>query len=153
MKRIDDLLIWLALAASLGIWLWSLAVGPISPHFLLLVVALLLGTAIISNGERQRWKGRQQSYVTELKDVMSEYQVLSDEAMAHAACKASILSVMLDKKVCKTLASARSSSPKKAYNTERSNTGAEWPCGGSTGAGSIDKAARPKKIQKCEAHR
>jgi len=84
MKRIDDLLIWLALAASLGIWLWSLAVGPISPHFLLLVVALLLGTAIISNGERQRWKGRQQSYVTELKDVMSEYQVLSDEAMAHA---------------------------------------------------------------------
>ena len=84
MKRIDDLLIWLALAASLGIWLWSLAVGPISPHFLLLVVALLLGTAIISNGERQRWKGRQQSYVTELKDVMSEYQVLPDEAMAHA---------------------------------------------------------------------
>lgn len=84
MKRIDDLLIWLALAASLGIWLWSLAVGPISPHFLLLVVALLLGTAVISNGERQRWKDRQQSYVTELKDVMSEYQVLSDEAMAHA---------------------------------------------------------------------
>ena len=84
MKRIDDLLIWLALAASLGLWLWSLAVGPVSPHFLLILAALLVGTTILSHGERQRWKNRQQSYVLELKDVMSEYQVLSDEAMAHA---------------------------------------------------------------------
>ena len=84
MKRLDDLLIWLALAASLGLWLWSLAVGPVSPHFLLILAALLVGTTILSHGERQRWKNRQQSYVLELKDVMSEYQVLSDEAMAHA---------------------------------------------------------------------
>ncbi|MFZ2972757.1 MAG: methyl-accepting chemotaxis protein [Ferribacterium limneticum] len=84
MKRIDDLLIWLAAAACLGLWLWSLAVGPISPHFLLALAVLLAGTILFSYGERRRWKDKQLSYVTELKDVMSEYQVLSDEAMAHA---------------------------------------------------------------------
>ena len=84
MKRIDDLLIWLAAAACLGLWLWSLAVGPVSPHFLLALAVLLAGTILFSYGERRRWKDKQLSYVTELKDVMSEYQVLSDEAMAHA---------------------------------------------------------------------
>jgi methyl-accepting chemotaxis protein len=84
MKRIDDLLIWLAAAACLGLWLWSLAVGPVSPHFLLAIAVLLAGTVLFSYGERRRWKNKQLSYVTELKDVMSEYQVLSDEAMAHA---------------------------------------------------------------------
>jgi len=84
MKRIDDLLIWLAAAACLGLWLWSLAAGPVSPHFLVILAVLLAGTIIFSYGERRRWKSRQQSYITELKDVMSEYQVLSDEAMAHA---------------------------------------------------------------------
>ncbi|WP_310491949.1 methyl-accepting chemotaxis protein [Dechloromonas sp.] len=84
MKRIDDLLIWLAAAACLGLWLWSLAVGPVSPHFLLALAVLLAGTILFSYGERRRWKDKQLSYVTELKNVMSEYQVLSDEAMAHA---------------------------------------------------------------------
>jgi methyl-accepting chemotaxis protein len=84
MKRIDDLLIWLAAVACLGLWLWSLAAGPVSPHFLLILAVLLSGTILFSYGERRRWKEKQLSYVTELKDVMSEYQVLSDEAMAHA---------------------------------------------------------------------
>jgi methyl-accepting chemotaxis protein len=84
MKRIDDLLIWLAVAAGLGLWLWSLAIGPVSPHFLVILVVLLAGSIFFSYGERRRWKSRQQSSVNELKDVMSEYQVLSDEAMAHA---------------------------------------------------------------------
>jgi len=84
MKRIDDLLIWLAVAASLGLWLWSLAIGPVSPHFLVVLAVLLAGSIFFSYGERRRWKSRQQSSVNELKDVMSEYQVLSDEAMAHA---------------------------------------------------------------------
>ncbi|MBL8428533.1 MAG: hypothetical protein JNJ95_01400 [Dechloromonas sp.] len=91
MKRIDDLLIWLALVATLGLWLWSLAVGPVSPHLLLLLGALLVVATVLSHGERRRWKNRQQSYVTELKDVMSEYQVLSDEAMAHAELQFSSL--------------------------------------------------------------
>ncbi|AXS79333.1 methyl-accepting chemotaxis protein [Dechloromonas sp. HYN0024] len=84
MKRIDDLLVWLAATVCLGLWLWSLIAGPVSPHFLMFLAILLAGTMIFSHGERRRWKDNQQSYVTELKDVMSEYQVLSDEAMSHA---------------------------------------------------------------------
>ena len=84
MKRIDDLLIWLTTAAALGLWLWSIFVGPISAHaFLALAAALLVATAL-SVRERQRWKARQKSYINELNAVMSEYHVLSDEAMAHA---------------------------------------------------------------------
>ena len=84
MKRIDDLLIGLTAAAALGLWLWSIFVGPISAHaFLALAAALLVATAF-SVRERQRWKARQKSYITELNAVMSEYHVLSDEAMAHA---------------------------------------------------------------------
>ncbi|MFH1660729.1 MAG: chemotaxis sensory transducer [Rhodocyclaceae bacterium] len=91
MKRIDDLLIWLAAAACLGLWLWSLAVGPVSPHFLIVVAVLLAGTILFSYGERRRWKDKQRSHVAELQDVMSEYQVLSDEAMAHAELQFSSL--------------------------------------------------------------
>ncbi|PKO39358.1 MAG: hypothetical protein CVU31_17315 [Betaproteobacteria bacterium HGW-Betaproteobacteria-4] len=91
MKRIDDLLIWLAAAACLGLWLWSLAVGPASPHFLVALAVLLAGTIIFSYGERRRWKDRQRSQITELQDAMAEYQVLSDEAMAHAELQFSSL--------------------------------------------------------------
>jgi methyl-accepting chemotaxis protein len=84
MKRIDDLLIWLAASSSLALWLWSLAVGPVSPHFLAVIGALLAGSILFSFSERGRWKKKQGSYIGELKDAMSEYQVLSDQAMAHA---------------------------------------------------------------------
>jgi methyl-accepting chemotaxis protein len=83
MKRIDDLLIWLTAAAALGLWLWSIFVGPISAHAFLALAALLVATAL-SVRERKRWKSRQKSYINELNAVMSEYHVLSDEAMAHA---------------------------------------------------------------------
>ena len=84
MKRIDDLLIGLTTAAALGLWLWSIFVGPISAHaFLALATVLLVATAL-SVRERKRWKTRQKSYINELNAVMSEYHVLSDEAMAHA---------------------------------------------------------------------
>jgi len=84
MKRISDLVIWLAVVACLGLWLWSLTVGPLSPHFLLILGALLIGAGIFSHVERKRLENRQNAYIAELKNVMSEYQVLSDEAMAHA---------------------------------------------------------------------
>jgi methyl-accepting chemotaxis protein len=84
MKRIDDLLIWFAAATCLGLWLWSMAAGPISQHFLLIISGLLAGTILFSYGERSRWKEKQGAYITELKEAMSEYQVLSDQAMAHA---------------------------------------------------------------------
>ena len=84
MKRIDDLLIWLAAAAAFGLWLWSVFVGPLSAHAFLALAAVLLVATALSVRERKRWKTRQKSYINELNAVMSEYHVLSDEAMAHA---------------------------------------------------------------------
>ena len=84
MKRIDDLLIWLAAAAAFGLWLWSVLVGPLSAHAFLALAAVLLVATALSVRERKRWKTRQKSYINELNAVMSEYHVLSDEAMAHA---------------------------------------------------------------------
>jgi methyl-accepting chemotaxis protein len=84
MKRLDDLLVWLAVAISLGLWIWSMTVGPVSAHLFLLITGVLAGTVFFSYSGRGRWKSRQQAYIAELKDVMSEYHVLSNEAMAHA---------------------------------------------------------------------
>src|SRR5574343_370571 len=84
MKRIDDLLIWLAAAIGLGLGLWSVAAGPVSGHFFFGMAALTIVASLVSLAERKRWKLRQQSHATELHEVMSEYQVLSNEAMAHA---------------------------------------------------------------------
>ncbi len=84
MKRIDDLLTWLGVASGIGLWLWSMALAPVSPHFFVLLAGLMVAASAFSLAERKRWKARQKSHVGELHEVMSEYQVLSDEAMAHA---------------------------------------------------------------------
>ena len=84
MKRIDDLLIWIAALGALALWIWSLAAGPVSAHFFAPLALLLIAAMALSLNSRKDWKTRQQAHVRELNDVMSEYQVLSDEAMAHA---------------------------------------------------------------------
>jgi len=84
MRRIDDLLIWLTAASGLGLWLWSMAVGPVSAHFFVVLAGMIIGTSLLSLSERKRWKSRQKGHFVELQDVMSEYHVLSDEAMSHA---------------------------------------------------------------------
>ena len=91
MKRLDDVLIWLSIVASIGLWLWSVNAGPVSPHFILIVTGLLVVGAIFSFGERRRWKDKQQDYIAELKDAMSEYNTLSTDAMAHAEMQFSSL--------------------------------------------------------------
>jgi methyl-accepting chemotaxis protein len=84
MKRIDDLLVWISVAASVGMGIWSITVTPL-PGYFFLIIAGLLGLSIISGmGERNSWKSRQQAHLAELNNVMSEYHVLSNEAMAHA---------------------------------------------------------------------
>jgi len=84
LKRIDDLLIWAALCAGAGIWLWGELAGNLSPHWTLLPIALLCGAMLLSRRERKRWKARQNGYMNELAKVMAEYHTLSNEAMAHA---------------------------------------------------------------------
>lgn len=84
MKRIDDLLVWLASVLCLGLWLWSEFVNPLPAHWLLLVAALLVTASLFSLRQRRNWVTRQDDYVRELQDAMAEYHVLSNEAMAHA---------------------------------------------------------------------
>lgn len=84
MKRIDDLLVWISVAASVGMGTWSITIAPL-PGYFFLIIASLLGLSIISGmGERNSWKSRQQAHLAKLNNVMSEYHVLSNEAMAHA---------------------------------------------------------------------
>lgn len=91
MKRIDDWLIRAGAMLALVLWAWSLASPGISAHWFS-VIAILLGlAAVFSIGERERWKSRQKEYIRELTDVMSEYHVLSNEAMAHAELQFSSL--------------------------------------------------------------
>ncbi|HMT81236.1 MAG TPA: hypothetical protein PKD66_12745, partial [Azonexus sp.] len=59
MRRIDDLLIWLTAASGLGLWLWSMAVGPVSAHFFVVLAGMIIGTSLLSLSERKRWKSRQ----------------------------------------------------------------------------------------------
>ena len=91
MKRLDSFLIWISLAIALALWLWAYSSGPVSPHFFLLIAALL-GCAVIFNAfKKQQLKDEQQHYIVELNDAMSEYNTLSTEAMEHAELQFSSL--------------------------------------------------------------
>jgi methyl-accepting chemotaxis protein len=83
-KRIDDILLWLMVALCLGLWIAAQMTGPLSMHWFLLLAVTLAAASLFSFDQRRRWKARQQGYITELNAVMSEYNTLSTEAMAHA---------------------------------------------------------------------
>lgn len=84
MKRIDDFLLWLVVALCFGLWIAAQMAGPLSIHWFLLLGITLAAASLFSFDQRRRWKARQQGYITELNTVMSEYNTLSMEAMAHA---------------------------------------------------------------------
>ena len=84
MKRLDDILTWLTILISAGLWIYAQTGGQLSSHFFALPVVLLVSAVLISKMERQNWKTRQQSSMVELTRAMQEYQDLSDEAMAFA---------------------------------------------------------------------
>ena len=91
MKRLDDLLTWIALGLGLAIWLWSQLAGAVSMHFFLLPAAVLATAAIYGRSQRRQHLQRQQDYMAELDQVMAEYQCLSNDAMAHAELQFSSL--------------------------------------------------------------
>ena len=91
MKRIDDILLWLMVALCLGLWIAAQMTGPLSMHWFLLLAVTLAAASLFSFDQRRRWKARQQGYITELNAVMSEYNTLSTEAMAHAEMQFSSL--------------------------------------------------------------
>ena len=84
MKRIDDLLIWAALAMGGGFWLVSAFFTPLSPHLLILPLLLTLGAIIYERRSHTASKARQERYAAELSQVMAEYSTLSTVAMEHA---------------------------------------------------------------------
>lgn len=91
MKRIDDFLIWGSALLALILLVWSMATGPLPAYWFGVLGALLVAGSLLSLRERESWKQRQKSYVNELTSAMSEYHVLSNEAMAHAEMQFSSL--------------------------------------------------------------
>ncbi|MDX9943627.1 MAG: methyl-accepting chemotaxis protein [Azonexus sp.] len=90
MKRIDDGLFWAASLLAVALWIGSITAGN-AAHGYGVLALILLGANLFSLRERKRWKKRQSGYVDELTTVMSEYHVLSNEAMAHAEMQFSSL--------------------------------------------------------------
>ena len=91
MKRIDDLLTRGCALLALILWTWSLSGAPVPTHWFGVLAVLLVVASLFSIRERERWKSRQKGYVNERTSVMSEYHVLSNEAMAHAELQFSSL--------------------------------------------------------------
>jgi methyl-accepting chemotaxis protein len=84
MKRIDEILIWSAIAASAGLWLWTQVIGNISVHFFLLPILFLFGSVFVLRGKRSHRKIDQQSRSRDIERAMEEYERLSNTAMAYA---------------------------------------------------------------------
>ena len=91
MKSLYDLMLWVLAALCLGLWLASQLLGPLSPHWLLAIGILLAGYSLVSINQRRSKKERQDEYIAELNSVMTEYNTLSTEAMAHAEMQFSSL--------------------------------------------------------------
>jgi methyl-accepting chemotaxis protein len=84
MKRIDEILIWCAMAAAAGLWLWAQVIGNVSAHFFLLPLLPLAGSVFVLRGKRSQRKEGQQSRSREIEIAMEEYERLSNTAMAYA---------------------------------------------------------------------
>jgi len=85
MKRLDDILAWLAIAATASIWLAATFLpGGIANYLLLLPAVPLICAVAFGRRERTRWKEKQKAYMHELTQAMSEYQSLSSQAMDFA---------------------------------------------------------------------
>ena len=91
MKPLNDLLIWISALFGIALWAWSLSMGPVSPHFFLMIGVLLAASGFIAYGAKRQNTDQQKTYIAELNSVMSEYNTLSTDAMAHAEMQFSSL--------------------------------------------------------------
>ena len=91
MKQLNDLLTWFSVLLGIALWVWSLSMGPVSPHFFLVVAMLFAASAFLGLKERRQHKDGQGTYIAELNAAMSEYNTLSTDAMAHAEMQFSSL--------------------------------------------------------------
>ncbi|WP_445369359.1 methyl-accepting chemotaxis protein [Methylomonas sp. BW4-1] len=117
MKRIDTVLLCLAVVINSVCWIWSRQALQTPVDFTLLSVALLMGALVFSYRGRKHWQDRQQKRLDELESVMTEYQFLSDRAMDYAEHRFSILE--------QDLALARDTIQSSAHKLSNSLTGLE----------------------------
>jgi methyl-accepting chemotaxis protein len=96
MKRIDNLLTWTLLTLTSGYWIWSQYFGPLPPSFHLFQVVLSGGILLFSYRGRRHWIAENGLRTSELEAVMTEYQLLSDRAMAYAETEFSLLENDMD---------------------------------------------------------
>lgn len=96
MKRVDTLLIIVVTALTALCWIWGQFIGTVSSHFYLLSSLLMTGVLFLSHASRNLWKSNQHARMNELELVMSEYQLLSDQAMAHTEIQLSNLENDMD---------------------------------------------------------
>ena len=83
-KRIDDVILGIALALTLGgfaSFLWS---GITAPWILPGIAALIAAAMSMAWRERQNWKQRQQTRFADLEVVMGQYEKLAESAMVVA---------------------------------------------------------------------
>jgi methyl-accepting chemotaxis protein len=91
MKRIEEVLIWSAMIAIAGLWLWAQIIGNISVHLFLLPMLLLAASMFFLRGKRSHQKVDQRSRSRDIDVAMAEYERLSNTAMAYAETQFSSL--------------------------------------------------------------
>lgn len=96
MNRLDDWLLWIAIACLLGLWGSNLALTEVSPHLYLIPVALLVFSFVFARRARNDWRQRQRAVTAELDATMTKYHHLSDQAMVYAESQFSSLESEMD---------------------------------------------------------
>ncbi|WP_020481296.1 methyl-accepting chemotaxis protein [Methylomonas sp. MK1] len=117
MKRVDTVLLCLAIVINSVCWIWSRQAQQTPVDLNFLAVVLLVGSLVFSYRGRKHWQDRQQARVVELESVMAEYQFLSDRAMDYAENRFNILE--------QDLALARNTIQSSAHKLSNSLTGLE----------------------------
>jgi methyl-accepting chemotaxis protein len=84
MKRIDTILIWIAICLSFFCWAAALLNVSLSGHFFFLIFCLLVAAIYFSYQGQTFWKSNQLKRMQELEKVMVRYQQLSDQALNFA---------------------------------------------------------------------
>ena len=95
-KRVDDVIMMIALAVALAGAALSLWRGIDAAVFLFGVAVLIAASMLLSWRERRRWKARQALRFVELEGVMGQYENLTQEAMQQADRSIKVLEQEID---------------------------------------------------------
>jgi methyl-accepting chemotaxis protein len=80
MFRLDDLLVGVALAGSLLVWVMGFGAGGAAAYVAALPAVVLAVAIFVSRRERGRWRERQGERMSQIESAMAEYHELTDQA-------------------------------------------------------------------------